>query len=143
MNRRFSQLFLPFVFAIATLSGCDSDDSASKANERAFPGTTITVAAISDPGALTALKAWHPTWERETGGKVDFLPEVVDSSDLKGADIVLFPADHLGELVDRQKLSLLHDSAVRPPIPLGSQVLPPDPLAYNDIAPAFRDQVSK
>ena len=143
MNRRFSPVFLPLVCVIATLSGCDSDDSASQVNERAFPGTTITVAAIDDPAALTALKAWHATWERETGGKVEFLSEVVDPSNLKIADVILYPADRMGELVDQWKLALLHDSVVRPPVPLGSQVLPPDPLAYGDIAPAFREQVSK
>jgi multiple sugar transport system substrate-binding protein len=143
MNRRFSAVFLPFVCMITTLFGCDSDDSASQVNERAFPGTTITVAAIDDSAALTALKAWHATWERETGGKVEFLPEVVDPSDLKSADVILYPADRMGELVDQKKLALLHDTVVRPPVPLGSQVLPPDPLAYGDIATAFREQVSK
>ena len=143
MNCRFSRFSLPLVCVLATLSGCDSDDSASKASERAFPGTTVTVAAIGDPAALTALKAWHPTWERETGGKIDFLNELVDPSDLHGADVVVYRADLMGELVDRKKLAILHDEVVRPPIPLGSQVLPPDPLAYGDIAPPFRDQVSK
>lgn len=128
---------------IAIVPGCDSDDESSKPNDRSFPGITIKVGAIDDAAALTAIKAWHSTWERETGGKVEFIAEAVTPDDRKGADVLLYPANRMGDLVDRQALSLVHDSAVRPPIPLGSKILPPDPLAYNDIAPAFRDLVSK
>jgi multiple sugar transport system substrate-binding protein len=138
MNPRVSLLLV-----LVTVAGCGSDDDTPKNDDRSFPGTKITVAAVGNPAALEAVKTGQKSWERATGGSVAFLAEAVTPRDLKGADVILFPGDQIGELVDRGALATLHDSAVRPPIPLGSQVLPPDPLAYSDLAPAFREQVSK
>ncbi len=143
MNRP-ARLRLPLLALVAVaVAGCGSGDDPAKNDDRSFPGTRIKVAAVADPAALAAVKTGQKTWERETGGSIEFLAEAIDPADLKGADVILFPADRLGELVDRRALAVLNDSAVRPPIPLGSQVLPPDPLAYSDLAPAFREQVSK
>ena len=123
--------------------GCGSGSEPAKTTDRSFPGVKITVAAVADPSALAAVKAWRSSWERETGASVTFLSEAVDPTDLKGADVILFPADRIGDLVDHRALGVLLDSAVRPPIPLGSKAPPPDALTYSDIAPAFREQVAK
>lgn len=143
MNGSTRQTPAWLALTLASLAGCGSGDDAAKNDERAFGGTKITVAAVGDPAALAAVKAGEATWRRETGGLIQFVSEGVEPRDLRGADVIIFRADQLGELVDRHALAILNDAAVRPPIPLGSLVLPPDPLAYSDIAPAFREQVSK
>lgn len=131
---------VPFVLLLAC--GCGSGEE-TKTSERSFPGVKITVAAVGDPAALTAVKTWRTSWERETGASITFVPEAVEPNDLKGADVILFPGDRTGDLVDQRALGVLLDSSVRPPIPLGSKAPPPDLLNYADIAPAFREQVAK
>ncbi len=123
--------------------GCDFGKDEVKDTSRSFPGTTITVATAGDPDALTAVKVWKTTWERDTGGTVHFVAKPVSAEDLGGADVVLFPGEKTGELVDRKVVDGLRDSTVRPPIPLGTEVQPVDPLAFSDIVPAFRELVSK
>jgi len=142
MNRSLpgiARCVLPFLILLP--AGCGSEPE--KKSERSFPGVKITVAAVGDVASLEAVKAWRSTWERETGGSVTFVPEAVEPADLKGAHVVLYPADRLGDMVDNRALGVLLDDSVRPPIPLGSKTLPPDRLAYSDIAPAFREQVAK
>ena len=57
---------------------------------------------------------WRSTWERQTGATATFLDKAVEPSDLKGADVVVFPGDRMGDLVDAGVLQVLNDDAVRP-----------------------------
>ena len=128
--------------AIGTGCGLPGPDDVS-GPPRTFPGVTVTVAAVGDPEALAAVRAWKTTWERETGATVAFAPEPVEPGDLRGADVVVFPGDRMGALADAQALAILPDKAIRPPAPLGTGEMPPDPLAFADVIPAFRESVSK
>lgn len=128
--------------ALASL-GCETGRDVATGPSRSFPGTTLTVAAVGDPAALAAVRAWKTTWERDTGATVAFAPGPVDPADLKGADVVVFPGDRLGDLVDAKSLAVLPDGAIRPPPPLGQEAAPPDPLGFSDVIPAFREQVSE
>ncbi len=137
MNRPGRACRLLAAVAMAACWGCDSSGTNDENNPRSFPGTTLRVASAGDPKALDAVHVWRTTWERDTGGKVAF------EDDPTKADVLLFPGDRLGELVDRRMLGLLLDDAIRPRIPLGRGEPPPDPLAYQDIVPAFREYVSR
>lgn len=125
--------------------GCQWGDSSSTANPRAFPGVTLTVGAVGDPASLAAARAWKTTWERETGASLVFIDDALDPADLKtrGVDVVVFPGDRLGDLVDVTALSRLEEQEVRPPVALGDEEAPPDPLAFADLIPVFREQVSQ
>ncbi|MDB5353480.1 MAG: ABC-type sugar transport system, periplasmic component [Planctomycetota bacterium] len=144
MNRLGRVAWLLGAVVLVAVGGCESGSDQEKDTSRSFPGTTITVAAVGDPAALTAVRVWKTTWERDTGGTVKFAEAPVSPGDFGGADVILFPGDRMGELVvGRMVLGALLDSTVRPPIPMGNEAQPVDPLAFNDIVPPFRDQVSK
>jgi multiple sugar transport system substrate-binding protein len=95
-------------------------------------------------------------WAASQGAKVD-IRGVVDSASLAGVDVLVFPGDRLGELVDRGALAVLPEALVLPPParevdeeaeprPAESNAYDPanaDPLRFSEIVPAFRDQVAK
>ncbi len=120
--------------------GCQDDPNRGATEARSFPGVTLTVASAGDPASLAAVRAWKTTWERETGATVNF---AADASDPAAADVVVFPGDLMGALVDARVLTRFTEKEVRPPVPLGKEAPLPDPLAFADVLPAFREQVSQ
>ncbi len=121
-----------------------------------FEGVELTLGKVGDPGAgpsdaakpdaqelanplLTNVAAQSGEWAATRKASV--------TTDATGAaDLFVFTADRLGDLMDRNALATLPDEAVRPPdstieeadAPEGT---PPDVLEFGDILPAFRDDV--
>ena len=70
---------------------------------------------------------------------------------LQGFDVLFFPGDRVGDLVDVQALDVIAEKLILPPPPAEPAETPrdqtepavTDPLQFTDILPAFRDQVSK
>jgi multiple sugar transport system substrate-binding protein len=134
------------------LAGCSSGagSSAAKPAARPFQGGEISVAAVGDPKILELVGPQRGEWQASRGATVTIRSGSVEPAEVRGADVLIFPGDRLGDLVDARALAPLPESAVRPPAPKPSEGSeepapppPPDPLAFDDIASSYRDEVTK
>ncbi len=95
-------------------------------------------------------------WEASRGGQLSILEEPVAVESVMTADVVLFPAQRLGDLVDADALAKIPNDAVMPPRPTGLEsessgrrepVASPagidDTFQYMDLAPAYRELVTR
>ena len=104
------------------------------------------MAAWGDPTILDSIRAQAGEWESESGATLSY----AEPGDPDGADILIFPGELLGGLVDEGKLAVLPESVVRPSngLPLGDADASEggeetDPLAFDDVLPVYRTEVSK
>ncbi len=139
------------------LAGCQGGDDSAPDHSQGFRGLTLTVAAVGDPEILESVRVQSGEWEREYGATIEIRPEPVPPDDARSADVLIFPGDRLGELIDAQALAPLDESAVRRTrtLPIGQQSstlpedMPPgpavrrDPLDFADVIQVFREQVSQ
>ncbi|HEX8199022.1 MAG TPA: extracellular solute-binding protein, partial [Isosphaeraceae bacterium] len=142
------------VAAIGTLvfPGCPGRPGVAPAPDRPFQGTALEVAVVGDPAALKTVAARRGEWEQTRGGRVALRAGSIDPGDAGQVDVLLFPGDRMGELVDREALAVLAEAVVRPAAPPEGPRGPdrgapggpaPDPLGFSDVVPAYRDQVTK
>ena len=95
-------------------------------------------------------------WEASRGGQISIVEEPVSVESMTTADVVLFPAERLGDLVDAGVLATISNAAVMPPKPpdletedqgqrepASSTAAPEDTFQYMDFAPAYREQVTR
>jgi multiple sugar transport system substrate-binding protein len=140
------------------VSGCflDSDrDAEPPPGTPSFRGVILRVAAVGDPAILAGLSAQRGEWVASRGGEISISEQPADSPErLSEADLVIFPGQEMGNLVDADVLETIPNQAVLPPQPPedesgkpreveGTPEPPADPFQYNDIAPAYRDQVTR
>ncbi len=133
--------------------GCSTSEQATTANPPPnFSGIELTVAAFEDGSLIPAINAQRGEWGAIRKTKANIKPEAVTASSLEGVDVIVFPGDRLGELMDIGALVTLPESLVRPALPTELQTkldpnanptLPDDPLKFADVLPGFKDQVSK
>jgi multiple sugar transport system substrate-binding protein len=135
------------------LSGCGGSSPAPpEAKPPSFSGVRITVGAVGEPALLKSVLAQRGEWQESRGGEVLVQEKPVDPDSLQGIDVILFPGDRMGDLVDTRALASLADDEVRPkpraeseeePADEKTSEVPPDPFDFNDILPAFVDQVAR
>lgn len=95
-------------------------------------------------------------WEASRHGSVAIHEGPVTLKSISDVDVVLFPSQRLGDLVDAGVLAAIPHSAVLPSKPVedeagnqdrkqpdASKGAPDDTFQYMDIAPAFRERVSQ
>ncbi|WP_165250095.1 ABC transporter substrate-binding protein [Paludisphaera soli] len=134
-------------------TGCSTPESEEPAPAPSFPGVKLTVGAVGDPAILPGVSAQRGEWMASRKGEVvvasDAARTVADADDL---DVLVFPGTELGGLVDRDLLEEIPNDVVLPPESDEGARKPTEPdddeavegdFRYNDIAPAFREQVSK
>lgn len=144
----------------AVLAGCGSERTQS-ARKPQFPGVVVEVAALGDTSILEAIRAQVGEWESETGARVSIHPEPIPSAAAADFDLVVFPGQELGALVDQGALAIIPESAVRPGgmIPLeaddtefGDPEDDSDPalrapqrdtIDFGDVVQALREQAGK
>ena len=145
---------------LASIVGCGSTPKAGAGADAGaapkFPGVTVVVAAVGDPAIMEGLTAQRGEWMASRGGTIETRSLPLAPERLEGADVVLFRGDQLGDLIDVDALATLPESAVRPQ----PRIDPDDPDAaarqtgesseksvdnfrFDDILPAYRDQVCK
>ncbi len=136
-----------FLLLASTTAGCGDPARPTEPPPRpTFAGTSLVVAVLGDPAIVPGLRAGQGEWEASSRGSLGFREA---SDDPGGADVLVFPGDRLGDLVDRGALLALADEALVPPPPPpggGDEAVPapvPDAFAFKEIAPAFRDGVTK
>jgi multiple sugar transport system substrate-binding protein len=140
-----------FLLAALGASGCARGPVAPGAQAKPFAGVALSVAAVGDPDVLKTVAARRGEWEQTRGGEVAIAERAIDPKDAARADVLVFPGESLGALIDAGLLAALPEAVVRPPAPSeepgyekgASSEAPPDPLGFSDVVPAYRDQVTK
>jgi multiple sugar transport system substrate-binding protein len=146
--RRYALAAVALTTALAT-GGC-TDKTPPPPPERPFAGTKLVVAVVGDPALLPSIRSQRGEWSARTGADLSVLDKPIEPGDLarSTADVLVFPADRLGDLVEARSLAVLPDSLVLPPEPTAegnepAPAPPPDDFKYKDIAPTYRDQVTR
>jgi multiple sugar transport system substrate-binding protein len=141
--------FLALMALGLTSAGCGPAPPPT-APVKPFVSVKLVVGVVGDPALLPSIKAQRGEWSARTGADLLVLDEPVDVKSLAkaGVDVVVFPGDRLGDLVDLKTLSPLADSTVIPPelTAEGNEPPPepaPDDLKFKEIVPSYRDQVIK
>ncbi len=132
------------------LAGCGGGGgSTDPAPAKPFEGIKLVVGVVGDP----ALAPLDPRPARrvvgQDRGRAGDPRRPVDPADVRDVDVVVFPGDRMGDLVAARGIAPLLDSTVTPPEapePEGTEATaeaPPDPLQYQEVVLAYRDQVTK
>ncbi|HEV3167882.1 MAG TPA: extracellular solute-binding protein, partial [Isosphaeraceae bacterium] len=133
------------------LCGCGSGQVTPKAPAQPFQGVKLTIGAVGDQAILQTVAAQRGEWQVTHGADATIAEVSVDPKATKGVDVVVFPGDRLGDLVDAAALVTLPESLVRlapkkvadlAPESTASEPLP-NPLQFNDVVTAYRDQVTR
>jgi multiple sugar transport system substrate-binding protein len=118
---------------------------------------SLAIGGLADLGgtearaALAAVNAQRGEWEARTRARATVNPEPKGLPQAASqADVVVFRADRIGDLIDAGALAAIPGQAVTPPDPPGkgsgaseSPTSPADRLAFAEILPAFRDQAGR
>ncbi len=133
-----------------TSVGCGGTTPTPPPLAKPFLGTKLVVGVVGDRALLPSIKAQRGEWSARSGAELVVLDEPVDprTLDKAGADVLVFPGDRMGDLIELKALATIADSTVIPPAPVaeGNEPPPPPPpddLKYKDIIPAYRDQIDK
>jgi multiple sugar transport system substrate-binding protein len=115
----------------------------------------LTVGALGNAAILEGLAAQRGEWVASRQGELVLWPEPLASIEERGVvDLLIFPAQALGDLVDAQALEHIPNDVVEPSRrpadeadaphdPSAAPQPPPDSYQYRDMAPVFRDQVTR
>jgi multiple sugar transport system substrate-binding protein len=155
-NERRYGWFLLGPLVLVVLGGCQ-DRSTSVANKPpAFPGISVKVGAIDDMAILAGVDQQRGEWEASRKGDIQLRQDPITTASVGDIDVVLFPSQRVGELVNAGVLATIPNSAVLPPKPADDEssdhdrrdsdsksAASEDTFQYMDIAPAFREHVSR
>lgn len=146
------------------IGGCGTRGTTPGAPAQPFRGQTVAVAALDDPAILATIAAQRGEWEATQGAKVVVERRPVDPRSLRGVDVLVFPGERLGDLVDVAALAVLPESLVQPAPSTADEKegagepdeprradgvanadadADADAFRFADVAPALRDQVAK
>ncbi len=117
-------------------------------------GARVVVAAVGDTGILPVVAAQRGEWEASRGAFCVVQKKAVAPADLGEAHVLVFRADRLGALVDVGALAVLAEATLQPAAKVATDSEEPtpspspdssedDPLKFDDVIPAFRDEVAK
>ena len=133
--------------------GCGSGGSADGPTGPPYPGVGLRLAVLGDRAMVDVLDDRRGEWERSRGGTIAIEHLEGAASDAPpAADVIVFPADRLGALIDVDGLRTLPDDLVEAPVRRGSsmgdrEAAPPprsaerDELIFDEIAEPYREQV--
>ncbi len=76
-----------------------------------FPGISLKVGAIDDAAILAGVAPQRGEWEASRHGDIAIRDEPVTLESLTDVDVVLFPAQRLGDLVDAGVLAAIPNAA--------------------------------
>ena len=140
----------PKVVALAMLAsvGCDGSRPTPTAPSKPFAGKKLVVGVVGDPAILPSVKAQQGEWMAQSGADLSIRDEPVDPSSVRDVDVLVFPGDRMGDLVDARALAVLPDSELVPAQPTAeggtpAPEPPPDTLQYKDVVIAYRDLVAR
>ncbi len=138
--------------ALWALAGCGGDGGGGSKDgppAKPFEGVKLVVGVVGDPALLPSIKSQRGEWSARTGAELVVLDRPVDPAAVRDVDVIVYPGDRMGDLVASGGLAPLPDSVIKPPeapAPEGTEATPeapPDPLAYQEVVLAYRDQVAR
>jgi len=137
-------------------AGCQRGAQTPQAANPSFPGISLTVGALDDAAILAGVTAQCGEWKASRGGEISIHEQPLSLESLAAADVVLFSAQRTGDLVDAGLLRSIPNDVVVPrrasdfqaddsnqTEPDSAKTEAEDAFHYMDIAPAFREQVSR
>ncbi len=141
---------------LGLFSGCGQPGAPGGKPALPFQGARLVVASVGDPRILPVIVAQRGEWEVSRGASCQILDAAVEPSKPEGAEVLIFSGDRLGDLIDLAALANLPESLVHPAAASdpdhdaekaradGDSGSPEsDALLFNDVLPAYRDQVTK
>ena len=151
-GRRIHRLLTATVLLVA---GCGGEPEAPKNLPPSFPEVSLKVGALDDAAIISGVNLQRGEWEASRRGSVTVIDEPLNFESLSTVDVLLFPGQRLGDLVDERALAVIPAASVLPPKPVESDSDDPrrreqdrallaesDTFQYMDFAPAFREQAS-
>ncbi len=137
-------------------AGCQGSSQAPRPAPPSFPGVSLAVGALDDTAILAGVTSQRGEWIASRGGEISIQEKPLSLESLASADVILFAAERIGDLVDSGLLKPIPNDVVvqqRPPESEADESSPTetegvkhvaeDTFRYMDIAPAFREQVSR
>ena len=139
-------------------AGCTKPAPPAVDPAEAFKGVRLVVGVVGDPALLRSVAAQRGEWVAQSGSDLDLRDKPVDPKAVPAdVDVLVFPGERMGDLVDARALAVLPESVVAPPpAPTGEDATaatdpaaglpakpPEDRLKFADVARAYRDSVSK
>lgn len=138
--RLFGVTFL-FSFFFATIAGCTPSNEAdqpldgeSAAAGSPLAGASVKLVVVADHSLAEAVRLLRGEWQGSTGAKLEIEEQTVEElleQEKLSADAVIYPAEYLGELVERDWL-----------IPVPSATLNDPVLAWQEIFEADRSRIA-
>jgi multiple sugar transport system substrate-binding protein len=134
------------------LPGCGGPEPADVAPRQPFRGMKIVAGVLGDAAIVPGLESQRGEWAASSGAEPSFREAPADPEALKSFDLLIFPGDRLGDLVDREILLPLPEESIHPaPVAKEGETAtqgatpepPPDPFAFGEISAAYRDGVTK
>ena len=135
------------------LAGCwGRTEPAATAPKQPFRGVKVVAGVVGAKALVPGLDAQRGEWAAETGADLTVRDVPAEVESLKAVDVLVFPGDRLGDLIDGGLLQPLPEAALVPPAPARDQEAtsegarpspPPDPFAFPDVAAAYREEVTK
>lgn len=113
-------------------SGCPGPTEPT-APARPFAGVEINVGVVDDLGLVAIAQRQKGEWSESRGATLRIREQALTTpEEFAEVDLLLFPGDRLGDLVDLGILEPIPDAVVKS-----------ETLAYSDVLPAYRDQATK
>lgn len=140
---------------LSALVGCSGPAPEGPKPPPTYPGVTLAVGAVGDPAILVGVAAQRGEWAASRKGEVAIATDSARTPETAGdLDVLIFAGQDLGNLIDRGLLEEIPNEAVLPPPPPQEEdgdrrpkpvdaEEPVEGFRFTDIAPSFRDQVSK
>src|SRR5262245_11951607 len=101
----------------AAIPGCWQESRPPENTAPSFRGITLKVGALDEPGLLAGVTAQRGEWVASRGGEIIIHEQPVTLESVGEVDILLFPGDRLGDLIDAGRLAAIPNEAVMPPAP--------------------------
>ncbi len=155
IRRSASATIAAVAIGLAWIQGCSDQEPTATSPTPTFEGLSLTVGALDDGAILEGVAAQRGEWVASRKGEVVIRPEPIRSPDsLSEIDLLIFAGQELGNLVDRGVLETIPNEVIDPPKARERESAesgdeppavepPPDSYQYNDLVPAYREQVSR
>ena len=139
----------------AALPGCWQEPKPSEDTTPSYRGISLTVGALDEAGLLAGVVSQRGEWVASRGGEIAIREQPVTLESTGEADVLLFPGDRLGDLIDAGRLAQVPNDTVMPPTtrdglptetnrpPVDEAKAAKDPFDYMGIATPYRDQVTR
>ena len=120
-------------------TGCQQTSDTPQNPAPSFPGITLRIGAVDDVPILAGVRPQLGEWEASRHGNAVIRDEPVTLQSVTEVDIVLLPAQRLGDLVDAGALAKIPNAAVVPPKPTDSEAGDQGRREQDQAGPALDD----